>query len=221
MKKKAVVLLSGGIDSTTLMYALVADYEVWPLNINYGQRHSKELIAARGVCAARGDWLLQRWQCLDLSNLSGLIECVLHGKGEVPNGPYSKETLNVMVSPNRNMILLAIAAGYAQSIEAEYVAYAPHRNDAGGYPDCRPEFVESVKETILFGTGDKVTLITPFVTWSKAEVVRLGRGLNVPFVKTYSCYKGGELHCGKCPTCIERKQAFELAMVDDPTVYGD
>jgi len=218
-RQRAVVLLSGGLDSTTLMYALVEKYEVWPLSINYGQRHSKELQAARDVCLARGEWLVQRWQCFDLSNFPSLVECTLTGKGIVPSGVYSKETLSTLVVPNRNMIFLAIAAGYAQSIDAQYVAYAAHHNDSAVYPDCRPEFAMSVGETLQLGTGGCVSLLAPFVHFTKGEVVRFGKGLNVPFKKTWSCYKGLEKHCGVCPTCLDRKHAFSEADVEDPTEY--
>jgi 7-cyano-7-deazaguanine synthase len=218
-RTRAVVLLSGGIDSTTLMYALVEKYEVWPLSIDYGQKHVRELQSARDVCLARGDWLLQRWQCFDLSNFPSLVESVLTGKGDVPEGAYDVDTIKVMVVPNRNMIFLSLAAGYAESIGAEYVAYAAHHNDAAVYPDCRPEFAKSVAETIQLGTGGNVSVLAPFIHFTKAEIVKLGKGLNVPFQKTWSCYKGEALHCGACPTCIDRKQAFKLAGVKDPTEY--
>lgn len=218
-RTRAVVLLSGGIDSTTLMYGLVEKYEVWPLSIDYGQRHSRELTAARNVCIARGEWLAQRWQVFDMHNFASLIESVLTGKGEVSAGVYDKETIKQLVVPNRNMIFLSIAAGYAESINAECVAYAAHHNDAAVYPDCRPEFVMSVGETIQLGTGSHVALLAPFIHFTKAEIVKLGKGLNVPFKKTWSCYQGGELHCGVCPTCDDRKKAFQLVGVTDPTEY--
>jgi len=216
---KAVVLLSGGIDSTVLMYALIAKYEVWPLTINYGQRHVREVVAARMVCGARGGGLLQRLLCIDLGDLGRHIGCTLHGQGDVAQGPYNAENVETMVSPNRNMILLSIAAGYAQSIGAERVAYAAHSNDGVVYPDCRPEFVEAVGEALCFGTGGKVQMFAPFISWCKSDIVTFGRGLNVPFAKTYSCYEGNELHCGTCPTCLDRQTAFEIADVEDPTRY--
>lgn len=216
---RCVVLLSGGVDSTVLMYGLVSKHEVWPLSIDYGQRHVRELEAARDVCEARGGELLSRLRCIDLSNLSGLIKSALHGHADIPDGPYNADNVDVCVSPNRNMIFLAVAAGYAQSISAVHVAYAAHANDATVYPDCRPEFVQNVGETMCLGTGGKVSLLAPFVDWDKAMIVRFGRGLNVPFVKTWSCYKGGNVHCGVCPTCLDRKEAFKGAGIDDPTEY--
>ena len=218
---KTVVLLSGGIDSSVLTYALVSEYEVWPLFINYGQRHLREIDAANAVCVARGLWLSERLKFVDLSGLGKIIECGLHGQRLIPDGPYTEETIDACVSPNRNMILLAVAAGYAQSIGAEHVAYGAHTNDAVVYSDCRPEFVASVRETILLGTGSKVALLAPFIGWTKTMIVKFGAGLTVPFAKTWSCYKGGLHHCGKCPTCLDRKEAFRLAGLEDPTHYED
>jgi len=217
---KVVVLLSGGIDSTVLMYSLIANYEVYPLSVSYGQRHGKELVAAGKVCAARGDWLLGRWKRLNLNVLRDLLPSTLTDVGEIPKGHYEDESMKQTVVPNRNMILLALAAGYAEGLGASYVAYAAHSGDHAIYPDCRPEFVESVSETMKLGTGGKVKLIEPFTYKSKADIVALGRKLNVPLNLTWSCYVGGDVHCGRCGTCIERKEAFKLAGVIDPTKYA-
>ena len=216
---KCVVLLSGGIDSTVLMYSLIADYEVWPLTIDYGQRHSKEVIAARNVCEARNHNLLLRWKYIDLSNLRFVLPSALTGVGEVPTGEYDKETMSQTIVPNRNMIFLAIAGGYAEGLGAGYVAYAAHTEDHYLYPDTRPEFVDSVGETIKLATDGKVKLIEPFTYKTKTDIVALGKKLNVPFERTYSCYQGRELHCGVCSTCLERKKAFDVAGVVDPTQY--
>lgn len=220
--RKCVVLLSGGIDSTTLMYKLIADYECWPLTISYGQRHFKEIFAARNTCEARGDWLLERWKYVDLSVLRDLLPSALTGVGEIPEGHYADESMKVTIVPNRNMILLAIAGGYAAGIGAKYLAYAPHMGDHPIYPDCRPAFIDSATQTLKLGTGwneDGVELVAPFSAITKADIVKLGKGLNVPYKLTWSCYKGGEHHCGKCGTCVERREAFQLAGVEDPTVY--
>lgn len=219
--KRCVVLLSGGMDSAVLMYSLIADYAVHPLTIGYGQRHSKEVLSARNICEARGDWLLKRWRYLDLSNLRFILPSALTGVGEIPTGKYDKETMSQTVVPNRNMILLAVAAGYAEGIGAECVAYAAHSEDHYLYPDCRPEFVDSCAETIKLATGGKVKLVEPFTYKSKADIVTLGKKLVVPFKLTWSCYVGEGVHCGLCGTCRERKQAFEKAGVEDPTVYAN
>ena len=217
--RKCVVLLSGGIDSTVLMYSLISEYEVWPLTISYGQRHSKEVLAARNVCGARGDWLLHRWKYLNLSNLRLILPSALTGVGEVPEGKYTEAGMSQTVVPNRNMIFLAVAAGYAEGLGAEYVAYAAHTEDHYLYPDTRPEFIDSVGETIKLGTGGKVELLEPFTHKSKSDIVALGKKLVVPFKLTWSCYVGGDVHCGRCSTCIERRGAFRKAGVEDPTVY--
>ena len=219
MSKKCVVLLSGGLDSTVLMYSLIAEYEVWPLTIGYGQRHNREVLSARNVCEARGDWLLKRWRYLDLSNLRFILPSALTGVGEVPRGEYDKEVMSLTVVPNRNMIFLAIAAGYAEGIDVEHVAYAAHTEDHYLYPDCRPEFVESCAKTIKLATDSKIELIEPFICMTKADIVLLGKKLVVPFKLTWSCYEDGGVHCGECSTCLERQRAFDVAGVDDTTAY--
>jgi len=219
--KKCVVLLSGGIDSTVLMYSLISQYEIWPLSIDYGQRHSKEVFAARNVCEARNHNLLLRWRYLDLRNLRLILPSALTGVGKIPSGKYDKETMSQTVVPFRNGIFLAVASGYAEGIGANYVAYAAHTEDHYLYPDCRPEFVNSIRETIKLGTDGKVKLIEPFTYKSKADIVVLGKKLVVPFKLTWSCYKGEDLHCGLCSTCIERREAFKKAGVEDPTKYAN
>jgi 7-cyano-7-deazaguanine synthase len=219
---KCVILLSGGLDSTVLVYSLVNEFEVYPLTINYGQKHNKEVLAARNVCEARDHNLLLRWKYQDLSVLRTLLPSALTGVGEIPAGHYEDVSMKQTVVPNRNMILLAIASGYAQGIGAKYVAYAAHHGDHAIYPDCRPEFVQALRDAIRLGTGwsnDGIELLTPFVGKSKADVVGIGKKLNVPFRLTWSCYQGGEVHCGYCGTCTERKEAFKLAGVEDPTKY--
>ena len=218
--KKCVVLLSGGIDSTVLMYSLIADCEVWPLTIDYGQRHSKEVIAARNVCEARNHNLLLRWKYVDLSNLRLVLPSALTGVGEVPTGEYDESTMSQTVVPNRNMIFLAIAVGYAEGIGASLVAYAAHTEDHYLYPDTRPEFVVAVSKAIHQATEYEVSLTTPFLNKTKADIVALGKKLNVPLKRTWSCYRGEELHCGLCSTCLERKKAFVQAKVEDPTEYN-
>lgn len=220
MNERVVVLLSGGIDSTTLMYSLVANYQCFPLTISYGQRHKREIFAARNVCEARGDWLLKRWKYLDLNNLKTLIHSALHGVGEIPEGHYSAPSQAATISPNRNMILLAVAAGYAETIDVRYVAYAAHANDRAIYPDCRPEFIESVRETIRLATDGKVGLLVPFVNKTKVDIVRLGKELVVPFRLCWTCYKGEDRPCLRCGSCCERTEAFQLAGFSDPALTG-
>ncbi len=221
MNKGCVVLLSGGIDSTVLLYSLVSEYTCYPLTIDYGQRHNKECLAARNVCEARDHNLLLRHKHLNLRNVKGLIHSALHGHGEIPEGHYTAECQALTISPNRNMLFLSIAAGYAQTIGAGYVAYAAHSNDRAVYPDCRPEFVKSVAETIRLGTGGLVGLLAPFVDMTKTEIVRRGMKLTVPFRLTWSCYVGNDRPCGRCGTCVERVEAFRLAGTFDPALTTD
>ena len=217
--KECVVLLSGGIDSTVLMYSLVEDYRVWPLTINYGQRHNKEVLAARNVCEARGQWLLLRWKYLDLSNLRFILPSALTDTSvDVPFGKYTESSMSQTVVPNRNAILLSLAYGYAEGIGARFVAYAPHSEDHFLYRDCRPEFFEKFAEAEEAATGIK--LLVPFGRKTKVDIITLGKKLNVPFRLCWSCYVGGNVHCGQCSTCIERREAFIKAGVSDPTIYG-
>jgi len=216
--KKGVVLLSGGIDSTTLLYKLIKEgHECYPLTILYGQRHEKETLAARDICRQLG----LKVKVVDLINLRDLLRSALTGAGEIPEGRYAEESMGQTVVPNRNMIFLAVAAGYAESTDCQFVAYAAHGGDHALYPDCRPEFVKSVGETIELGTGGAVELITPFIDWTKADIVSLGLKLGVPYGLTWSCYKGGDKHCGRCGTCIERREAFEVLGLGDPWEYEE
>lgn len=215
---KVVVLLSGGMDSTTLLYHNIKQgNEVFPISFDYGQRHNKELIAARNICEGLG--IVTRWKLVNLSNIGYLLPSALTGVGSIPNGHYEDETMKLTVVPNRNMILLSIATGYAQGIGAKFVSYAAHSGDHAIYPDCRPEFFYKCGETIGLATGGEVALEAPYIKLSKADIVRIGSGIGVPYKKTWSCYKGGDKHCGSCGTCVERKEAFLLAGVEDPTEY--
>jgi len=216
--RKCVVLLSGGIDSSTLLYRMEYDgYECHPITIMYGQTHRKELDAAERICRELG----LDWKLFDLRVLGGMLPSALTGKGEIPNGHYTDETMKQTVVPNRNMILLSVAVGYAQGIGAGIVAYAAHSGDHYVYPDCRPSFINAMELAITEGTEGQVDLYTPYVSMYKWRIVWEGSKLGVPFELTYSCYKGGERHCGRCGTCVERKEAFKLAGVKDPTIYEE
>lgn len=164
---------------------------------------------------------LDSHQFIDLSAL----RAVLKGSSqtdenfEVPEGHYTEETMKVTVVPNRNMILLAVAGAWAISLKAEYVAYAAHVGDHAIYPDCRKEFADRIAEVLETADWHSVKLMRPFLNRTKADIAALGHELKVPYELTWSCYKGGEKHCGKCGTCVERKEAFALANVPDPTEY--
>src|SRR6185369_1339060 len=198
--KKAVVLLRGGIDSTTLLYYLRSlNWEVRALSVFYGQRHSRELDSAFRICRQLG---VEHDTC----NLDAL-KPLLKGSSQtdnvaVPEGHYADPVMRVTVVPNRNMIMLAVAAATAISNGASHVAYAAHAGDHAVYPDCRPEFIRAMDGALKLCHYDGgVSLMNPFATITKAEIVRHGLQLKVPYELTYSCYTGKEKHCGRCGTC--------------------
>jgi 7-cyano-7-deazaguanine synthase len=214
---KGVLILSGGVDSTTLLYKMHSDgYEVTALTFNYAQRHKKEITYAKAI-AKRLDIT---HHVVDLSSLACLLgDSALLGGNEVPSCHYTKEAAKKTVVPNRNMIMLSVAAGYAEAHEIPEVFYAAHKNDSTIYPDCRPEFVSALRPAIRLATAwHPVDLRAPFVDMSKAEIVRMGLALEVPYELTWSCYRGEERPCRTCPTCIEREEAFALNGRRDPLV---
>ena len=217
---KSIVVHSGGLDSTVLLYQLVAQGdEVKALSIDYGQRHAKEISCARILAGELG--IAHR--VADLSSLGELLEgsALTSTEIEVPEGHYEEDNMKATVVPNRNMILLAVSAGWAISSLFDRVAYAAHSGDHAIYPDCRNEFADALDSAIQLADWRKVSLYRPFVDLTKVDIVRLGDKLKVPFDRTWSCYKGAALHCGRCGTCVERREAFHLAEVADPTAYDD
>jgi 7-cyano-7-deazaguanine synthase len=137
----------------------------------------------------------------------------------VPHGHYTDESMKQTVVPNRNMLMLSVAVAWAISVKADSVCYGAHAGDRAIYPDCREEFASAFNTAALLADWHQVSLSRPFVDMSKAEIVTLGRTLEVPFGQTWSCYEGGEKHCGLCGTCVERAEAFREAAVEDPTEY--
>lgn len=223
MSEKAIIILSGGIDSTTLCYKyLDKGYRIYPLTINYGQKHVKEIESAKKICENIG----LKPNIVDLSSIQKLLvgsaltdETV--NIPEVPETTEHYETLKSTIVPNRNAILLSIAIGYAQSIGANNVFFGAHHSDRGVYPDCRKEFVTAFENAErLANDNEKLKIDAPFVDLNKSEIVRLGHDLNVPYKDTWSCYVGGEAHCGVCSSCRERKRAFFESRVSDPTNYA-
>ena len=215
---KALVLLSGGMDSTVLLHHLKAEgFELEALSIDYGQRHWREV----GFAASQAAIVDVPYRLVNL----GVLGTVLGGNSQtddsipVPHGHYEAENMKLTVVPNRNMILLAIAAGNAISRDCSAVAYAAHAGDHAIYPDCRAEFATAMQGALALCHYTPIELLRPFVTWTKADIVRRGDELGVDFSKTWSCYEGQETHCGKCGTCVERIEAFKLAGVADPTEY--
>lgn len=216
---KVVAIASGGMDSATLLATLQADeHEVSALGVDYGQRHSKELEYLERLCFA----LEVPCDIVDLSALRPLIagqSSLTNPFIEVPEGHYAHTTMKATVVPNRNMILLAVAIGHAISLGYDAVAYGAHSGDHAIYPDCREVFAAAMSTAALLCDWREIKLLRPFVDITKADIVELGAELGVPYALTWSCYRGGELHCGKCGTCVERREAFELAGVEDPTEY--
>lgn len=218
MKPKAVVLLSGGMDSTTLAWFMLdAGWDLRALSVNYGQRHQKELFRAKQVA----NRLQIPFQEVDLQPLAKLLpgSSQMDPAVEVPEGHYTEETMKKTVVPNRNMILLSIATAHAIAHGCMAVAYAAHAGDHTIYPDCRPEFTEALQKAIDLCDWTRIRLHHPFIQLTKADIVRVGMGIGVDYSLTWSCYKGGEVHCGRCGTCIERREAFHLAGYRDPVVY--
>jgi len=214
---RGVLILSGGVDSTTLLYKMISDgYEVTALTFNYAQRHKKEIECAKAI-ANRLDVV---HRIVDLRTLASLLgDSALLGGKEVPSCHYTEEAAKKTVVPNRNMIMLSVAAGYAEAHEIPEVFYAAHKNDCTIYPDCRPEFVQALRPAIRLATAwHPVELQAPLVDMSKAEIVRMGLALQVPYELTWSCYRGEERPCRTCPTCIEREEAFALNGQLDPLV---
>ena len=215
---KAVVLFSGGLDSTVLVYDLLnegADLKL--LSIDYGQRHEKELKSSSEIA----EFLGLEHEILRLPMLNNLLggSALTDPSILLPEGHYAEDSMKATVVPNRNMILLSLAAGHAISLQFDTVAYAAHAGDHTIYPDCRPEFATAMDEALKLCDWNTVSLYRPFVQLSKHDLVRKGKELGVPFEKTWSCYAGNDKHCGKCGTCVERKEAFELVGLLDPTEY--
>lgn len=218
---KTIVICSGGLDSVSLAHVLSARGELSRLvSFDYGQRHRKELDCA-AACARR---LGVPHHLIDLRPLGAALSgSALTDALDVPDGHYAEETMRITVVPNRNAIMLAIAYGIAAANGDEAVATAVHGGDHFIYPDCRPAFTEAfdrMQRAALDGYAE-VALVTPFVHRTKADIVTAGAAVQTPFAETWSCYKGGARHCGRCGTCVERREAFDLAGVADPTDYED
>lgn len=218
---KALVVCSGGLDSVTLAYKVAKEGSLTSLlSFDYGQRHRKELDFA-AHCAKQLD---VPHIIIDLSQVgSQLTGSALTDDIDIPDGHYAEDSMKVTVVPNRNAIMMTIAFGLATSQGADSVAMAVHGGDHFIYPDCRPDFIEAFAKMQKFALDGlaEVEVYTPFLHIAKSEIVKVGDEIKVPFADTWSCYKGKEQHCGRCGTCVERREAFHLAGVNDPTEYED
>jgi len=216
----ALVLFSGGLDSTVLATQMKQEAkETRLLSIDYGQRHAKELDHSQKVA----DHLGLGHKVLKLPQLGHILGgSSLTDKSIIlPEGHYAEESMKSTVVPNRNMILLALAGGHALSLGFDTIAYAAHAGDHTIYPDCRPEFADAMEKALGLADWKDLNLHRPYVEMTKSDLVSLGDQLDAPLYLTWSCYAGGKIHCGKCGTCVERKEAFELAKTPDPTKYEE
>jgi 7-cyano-7-deazaguanine synthase len=215
---KVVVLCSGGIDSTVALHDAVRRHEVLAvLSCDYGSKHNPREIPF-ALHHARS--LSLPHQVIRLDFIRDLFTSdLLTSGGAIPEGHYQEENMRQTVVPFRNGIMLAAAAGLAESRGAEGLIIGAHSGDHAIYPDCREEFMRAMGEAIRTGTYAQIQILRPFISTDKAAIVRRGTDLGVDFRQTWSCYKGGRQHCGACGTCVERREAFALAGITDPTDY--
>lgn len=213
------MILSGGMDSATALWleASVPGADVRAVSFDYGQRHRKELDAAAALARAAG-------VAHDIVDLKGLAQVfagsALTGGGDVPYGHYADESMKKTVVPNRNMVFLALAGALAVRDRCDRLVYGAHAGDHAIYPDCRPDFYAAMKQAMLHADWHLVNLVGPFVHMTKTQIAALGGKLGVPYALTWSCYEGGAVHCGKCGTCVERREAFAHSGIPDPTEYA-
>ncbi|MBJ2135848.1 7-cyano-7-deazaguanine synthase QueC [Paraglaciecola agarilytica] len=217
MVQKVVVIFSGGMDSFTVLNMAVKDgYEVHALSFNYGQRHSKELDYASRACKILG----VAHKIIDISAINELIGgSSLTSDVDIPEGHYAEESMKSTVVPNRNMILLSMAVGYAVSLDANKVYYGAHSGDHDIYPDCRPEFVERMNDVCAIANYEKIEIVSPFLYQSKIDILTAGLNMGLDYGLTWTCYNGREKACGKCGACQERLEAFEKNDSIDPLSY--
>lgn len=217
--KSSIVLLSGGLDSTVLLAKLVAGKRrVLAMGVNYGQRHVREIDAARAICAHYG----VEYRLADLRSISAFFgkNSLTDTQVDVHEGAYTEEGMKNTVVPARNLLLISLATAWAIAEKCDTIAYAAHGGDHAIYPDCREEFAEKLDAVVRISDWHPVRLERPFVGMNKGEIARIGKQLGAPLHLTWSCYNGGETHCGKCATCLERIEAFRTAGIPDPTEYA-
>lgn len=216
--KKALVVFSGGLDSTTCVYWAKQNYrEVETLTFNYGSRQNDvEYSYVETTCNKLGikntriefDFMKKYFK-----------SSLLDETQDIPEGEYDKDNMASTVVPFRNGIMLSIAAGFAESRDCDVLVLGNHHTDSANYPDCTKEFTDSIADAIKFGTFKQIEVVSPFCEKTKTDIVKVGAELGVDFTDTYSCYNGRELHCGKCTTCQQRKDSFKEAGIIDPTIY--
>ncbi|MGB0292303.1 MAG: 7-cyano-7-deazaguanine synthase QueC [Luteolibacter sp.] len=215
---KVCVLLSGGMDSVTVFYEALQAHEVVAcLSFDYGSKHNAKEIPFAKLHAERHGI---PHHVVELDFMDKLFKSdLLKSGGNIPEGHYAEDSMKQTVVPFRNGIMLAVATGFAESIEAEGVMIAAHSGDHAIYPDCRDTFMQAMGDAMQSGTYIDLELLRPYVNMDKAAIAMRGNELGVNFSETWSCYKGGDIHCGVCGTCVERREAFLLAGISDPTTY--
>lgn len=215
---RVCVLLSGGMDSTVAFYNALEEHEVvGSISFDYGSKHNQcEIPFAKYHSEKNG----VPHTVVPLGFVNELFKSdLLQSGGDIPEGHYAEDNMKSTVVPFRNGIMLSIAAGIAESREAEGLVIAAHSGDHAIYPDCREPFMEGMAKAIEQGTYAGIQVLRPFIDKDKTQIAKEGVELGVDFSQTWSCYKGGDVHCGACGTCIERREAFILAGVEDPTEY--
>ena len=216
MKKDAVLILSGGMDSVTMLY----DYQeriAVAISFDYGSNHNaKEIPFAQLHCRRLGiEHLVIPLEFIHRYFDSSLLQ----GAEAIPEGHYAADNMKSTVVPFRNAIMLSVAVGLAESRHLNYVMMANHAGDHSIYPDCRPEFVKAFSDASVAGTYEKVEVWAPYTMLTKVDIAKRGKELGIDYSETWSCYKGGDVHCGRCGTCMERKEALEQAGIADNTAY--
>lgn len=214
--KNSVIILSGGMDSVTLLYHKKNEIAL-AVTFDYGSNHNKrEIECAKYHCEQLGiEHIIIPLDFMHQYFKSSLLD----GADAIPEGHYADENMRSTVVPFRNGIMLSIACGIAESRGLKFVLIANHAGDHSIYPDCRATFISSMSDAMAYGTYQNVKVSAPYTTISKSDIAVIGKGLGVDYTKTYSCYKGGERHCGKCGTCVERKEAMQDAGIIDKTEY--
>jgi len=217
MSSKVVVIFSGGMDSFTVLHRALKDgKEVYALTFDYGQKHVKEIACASKVCQQLG----VAHKVIDISSINQLLAgSSLTDDIDIPEGHYEAESMKSTVVPNRNMILLSLAVGYAVSVEAAQVYYGAHSGDHAIYPDCRPEFVMKMNEVCQIANYQAVEIFSPYLTNSKSDILTDGLKMGLRYDDTWTCYNGRAQACGKCGACQERLEAFADNKVTDPLAY--
>lgn len=216
---KVVVLCSGGMDSVTALHWARREHDVVAaLSFDYGAKHNHREIP---FAAHHATQLGVRHETIALDFVNRLFASdLLKSGGEIPEGHYEAANMKQTVVPFRNGVMLSIACGVAESIGAQGLVIAAHGGDHAIYPDCREDFMRAMSDAMRLGTYAAVTLLRPFIQMNKGQIAAEGARLGVDFAQTWSCYKGGAVHCGKCGTCVERREAFIAAGLKDPTLYA-